>query len=153
MNRRIAWRVAAALALALAACDKPEPGPAVAVERGWMRAPVPGAVMTAAYLEIVNDGDDELVIDGASSPQFGSVTMHATRMVDGRMTMRPIESLSIAPGRRATLAPGGDHVMLGDARVRLEGLEAIELTLTNSGAPVLTVTLPVAKTSPWEAAP
>lgn len=148
MNRRVA--LLAAAALALAGCTERAAGPTVVVERGWMRAPVPGAAMTAAYFEIVNRGESAIVIDGASSPQFGSVTLHATRMVDGRMTMRPIESLTIEPGQRATLAPGADHVMLGDARVPLAGLESIELTLTSAGAPVLSVTLPVAKTSPWD---
>ncbi len=151
MRRRIAWLAAAALAVT--ACSEREAGPNVVVERGWMRAPVPGAAMTAAYFEVVNNGDSAIVIDGASSPQFGSVTLHATRMVDGRMTMRPIESLTVAPGQRATLAPGADHVMLGNARVALEGLESIELTLTSAGNPMLSVTLPVAKTSPWEDAP
>lgn len=149
------WRIAlvAAATLALAACAERESGPTVSVERGWMRAPVPGATMTAAYLEIVNRGETAIVIDGASSLQFGSVTLHATRMVDGRMTMRPIESLTVAPGQSATLAPGADHVMLGDARVPLTGLETIELTLTSGGAPILSATLPVAKTSPWEDTP
>ncbi len=151
MKRHIAWLAAAALALA--ACSERETGPTVVVERGWMRAPVPGAAMTAAYFEVVNRGDSAIVIDGASSPQFGNVTLHTTRMVNGRMQMRPIESLTIEPGQRATLAPGADHVMLGDARVPVDGLETIELTLTSAGNPMLSVTLPVAKTSPWEDTP
>lgn len=150
MRRRIAWLAAAALALA--ACSERDTGPTVVVERGWMRAPVPGAMMTAAYFEVVNRGDTAIVIDGASSPQFGNVTLHATRMVDGRMTMRPIEALTIEPGQRATLAPGADHVMLGGARVPVEALETIELTLTSAGTPVISVTLPVAKSSPWDTA-
>lgn len=151
MNLRVV--VLAVATLGFAACAKGGPGPAVSVERGWMRAPVPGAAMTAAYFDIVNGGEAAIVIDGVSSPQFGSVTLHSTRMIDGRMIMRPMASLTVEPGQRASLAPGADHVMLGDARVPLDGLETIELTLTSAGAPVLSVTLPVARTSPWEDAP
>ncbi|MEM9058267.1 MAG: copper chaperone PCu(A)C, partial [Pseudomonadota bacterium] len=136
----------ALLALALlAGCSKNDAGPAVTVERGWMRAPAPGAMMSAAYLEVVNNSGDPIVIDGVSSPQFGDASLHTTQMNEGRMQMRPIESLTIAPGGRAVLAPGADHIMLGDPRAALEGVAFIELTLTNSGTPVVTVEVPVSR--------
>ncbi|MEO0616428.1 MAG: copper chaperone PCu(A)C [Pseudomonadota bacterium] len=150
MGRVFVAMLAAAL---LAGCSKTEAGPAVTVERGWMRAPAPGAMMSAAYLEVVNRGDDTLVIDGVSSPQFGDASLHTTQMNDGRMQMRPIESLTIAPGGRAVLAPGADHIMLGDPRAALEGVAFIELTLTNAGTPIVTVEVPVARTDPWADTP
>ncbi|MEO1595457.1 MAG: copper chaperone PCu(A)C [Pseudomonadota bacterium] len=150
MGRVFVAMLAAAL---LAGCSKTEAGPAVTVERGWMRAPAPGAMMSAAYLEVVNRGDDTLVIDGVSSPQFGDASLHTTQMNDGRMQMRPIESLTIAPGGRAVLAPGADHIMLGDPRAALEGVAFVELTLTNAGTPIVTVEVPVARTDPWADTP
>ena len=137
----------------IAGCTDKAAGPAVTVERGWMRAPAPGAMMSAAYLEVVNNSSESVVIDGVSSPQFGDASLHTTQMNDGRMQMRPIESLTIAPGRRAVLAPGADHIMLGDPRAALEGIEFIELTLTNAGTPVVTVEVPVARTNPWADSP
>ncbi|MEL6949750.1 MAG: copper chaperone PCu(A)C [Pseudomonadota bacterium] len=151
MIRQVATALAA-LAL-LAGCSGKDTGPAVTVERGWMRAPAPGAIMSAAYLEVVNNGGDAIVIDGVSSPQFGDASLHTTQMNEGRMQMRPIESLTVAPGRRAILAPGADHIMLGDPRAALEGVEFIELTLTNAGTPIVTVEVPVARSNPWADAP
>ncbi|MEL6447045.1 MAG: copper chaperone PCu(A)C [Pseudomonadota bacterium] len=149
---RKATIVLAALAL-LGGCSGNDAGPAVTVERGWMRAPAPGAMMSAAYLEVVNNSGDPIVIDGVSSPQFGDASLHTTQMSEGRMQMRPIESLTVAPGRRAVLAPGADHIMLGDPRATLEGVELIELTLTNAGTPVVTVEVPVARSNPWADTP
>ena len=149
-GRLIAALLTAAL---LVGCSKTEDGPAVTVERGWMRAPAPGAMMSAAYLEVVNNSGEPVVIDGVSSPQFGDASLHTTQMNDGRMQMRPIESLTVAPGSRAVLAPGADHIMLGDPRATLEGVEFIELTLTNAGTPVITVEVPVSRRNPWAASP
>ena len=102
---------------------------------------------------MVNNSSDAVVIDGVSSPQFGDASLHTTQMSDGRMQMRPIESLTIAPGRRAVLAPGADHIMLGDPRAALEDVELIELTLTNAGTPIVTVEIPVARSNPWADTP
>lgn len=145
--------ILAAGLVALAACSAPGDGPAVTVEHGWMRAPVPGSAMTAAYLEVVNHTDEELVIDGGSSPQFGDVSLHTMRMVDGVMQMRPMTALRVAPGQRVALAPGGDHIMLGKPRVALDSIASIELTLTRAGDPLVTVALPVSRSDPRATAP
>lgn len=113
-----------------------------------MRAPVPGSAMTAAYLDVVNNTDEELVIDGGSSPQFGDVSLHTMRMDDGVMQMRPMAALRVAPGERVALAPGGNHIMLGEPRVALDGIASIELTLTRAGDPLVTVALPVSRSDP-----
>ena len=148
MSVRVALIVAAAVALS--GCPRADDGPAVIVERGWVRAPVPGTSMTAAYLTIENRSDRPIVIDGATSSEFADVTLHSTQMVDGRMQMRPIEGLTVPAGTRAVLAPGGDHLMLAGPRLAPESLQTLSLTLSENGAPLVTVTLPVSRSDPWE---
>ena len=40
--------------------------------------------------------------------------MHETETTDGVSRMRPLPSLTVAPGQTVTLAPGGKHLMLFD---------------------------------------
>ena len=53
-----------------------------------------------------------VTIVGASSPAFGEVSLHETRIVDGVSRMRALPELRIAPGDSAVLKPGGMHLML-----------------------------------------
>ena len=136
------------LATLLTACGDAQ-APTLNVERGWMRAPLPGAPMTAAYFTITNSGDTPVTIDSISSPQYGRVMLHTTREVDGTMQMRPMTALVVPAQGSATLEPGGDHLMLGEPRVTGDALESIELILSSGDAPVLSVTVPVSRTNPW----
>ena len=141
--------VVAALA-AFAGCTGTDRGPAIVIERGWVRAPVPGATMTAAYLTVENRSGEPVVIDAATSPEFADVTLHSVRIVDGDVQMRPIDGLTVPAGGSITLSPGGDHLMLAGPRVSLESIASVSLTLRAGDAPLVTVTLPVSRTSPWE---
>ena len=82
------------------------------VERAWIRAAPPGATMLAGYGVLHNAGDAPVVVHGASSPDFGSVSLHETIEVDSVDRMQPIEQIEVAPGASVTFAPGGKHFML-----------------------------------------
>ncbi|HSX62875.1 MAG TPA: copper chaperone PCu(A)C [Tahibacter sp.] len=84
----------------------------LAIEDAWIRAAPPGAAMLAGYATLRNAGDAPLVVRGARSDAFGSVSMHATRIEDGVARMREIEAITLAPGERVVLEPGGRHLML-----------------------------------------
>lgn len=82
------------------------------VERAWIRTAPPAATMLAGYAVLHNSGDAPVIVHGASSPDFGAVSIHETIEVDGVERMQAIEQVEVAPGATVTFAPGGKHFML-----------------------------------------
>lgn len=82
------------------------------VERAWIRTAPPGAAMLAGYAVLHNSGDTPVIVHGASSPDFGAVSIHETVEVDGVERMQHVEQIEVAPDATVTLAPGGRHFML-----------------------------------------
>ncbi|HXY75349.1 MAG TPA: copper chaperone PCu(A)C [Steroidobacteraceae bacterium] len=103
--------LAAGLSLHCAAAANAAPAAALAVLDAWIRA-VPGTDVAAAYLTLRNNGREPLVIVGVRSPIAPHAMIHETQTLNGQSTMRPRETLRIAPGETVTFAPGGLHVML-----------------------------------------
>ncbi len=68
--------------------------------------------MRAGYLELVNDGKGNIVLDAVASPAFGAAEIHEMRDVDGVARMRRLSRLDLPPGERVRLKPGGIHLML-----------------------------------------
>ena len=90
------------------------------IERAWIRAAPPGAMMLAGYATLRNDGDAVLAIVSADSPDFGSVSVHESVAENGVEKMRLLPRLEIAPGASVALAPGGRHLMLMQPRRELK---------------------------------
>ncbi len=82
------------------------------VMEGWVRMPPNKMPMMAGFGRIVNRCTTPATIISASSPSFGSVELHETRVVDGVSRMRPVPQLRLAPDGTAVLKPGGMHLML-----------------------------------------
>jgi len=82
------------------------------IENAWVRALPPFQRTTAAYLTVVNRGDEAVAVVGASCELAEKVEIHTTREVDGLMRMEQLQGLALAPGERLELAPGGTHLML-----------------------------------------
>ena len=104
-------RTCAAL-LALLACTACARDCAPRVSDGWIRL-LPGAMrMQAGYARIDNACPTPAVVVSASSPSYGSISVHESRLVNGMERMRPVPELRIAPDSAAVLKPGGLHLML-----------------------------------------
>lgn len=118
------------VAVALPACAR-EQACAPRVREGWIRLLPGGMPMHAGFGRIENPCAMPVTITGASSPAYGSVDLHESRVVDGINRMRAVPALRIAPDGAAVLKPGGLHLMLMDPRAPLgEGSRvAIEFTL------------------------
>lgn len=102
----------------------------IAVEQAWARA-TPGAVRTgAAYLTLVNKGKEPDRLLSTSTPVADSASLHEMKMEKGIMKMRPLSSVTIAPGQSLALKPGGDHLMLEGLKHPLKEGEHFPLTLT-----------------------
>ncbi len=161
-TRRLVPAAALALSLgaALAACGDEEPtgstesaSAATAEQAGsvtvgdpWVRATV-GAEdtsMSAAFMTIDNDGEQDVTLVGASTEVAGMVELHEMSMVDGAMAMRAMtDGLVVEAGRGKVLEPGGYHVMLMDLQGELAAGDEVELTLEFSDGSEESLTAPV----------
>jgi periplasmic copper chaperone A len=115
------------LAVVVAACSddaaaEPE------VNDPWARPGTEGD-NSAAYMEITNDGDEDIVLTGASSDVANVVEVHESGMEDGMMQMQEIPELVIEPGDTVALEPGGFHVMMMNLQQDLEPDDTFDLTL------------------------
>jgi hypothetical protein len=118
----------------------------IKVDQVWARA-TPGAAKTAAiYLTVTNTGTTPDTLEGtASTPAAEHADLHEMKMANGVMEMRPLKSLTIAPGKSVTLAPNGYHIMLTGLKAPLKEGQSVPLTLTFEHAGTQQVTASVAK--------
>jgi len=115
---------AAALALAIPAAAFAD----VTIDAPWIRGVVPGQSVTGAFMTIRSTEATSLI--GVHSPAASEVGLHRTAMVDGMMSMEPVESLAVPAHGSVQLAPGGLHVMLVGLRTPLRAGQKVPLTLT-----------------------
>ncbi|MFT4179333.1 MAG: copper chaperone PCu(A)C [Thermomonas sp.] len=82
------------------------------VKDGWIRLMPGGMPMQAGFGRIDNRCPMPATIVSASSPTYGSVELHESKVVAGVNRMREVPELRIAPDSAAVLQPGGLHLML-----------------------------------------
>jgi hypothetical protein len=118
----------------------------IKVDQVWARA-TPGTAKTGAiYLTITNTGATPDTFEGtASTPVADHADLHEEKMANGVMEMRPVKSLTIAPGKSVTLEPNGYHIMLTGLKGPLKEGQTVPLTLTFDHAGKQQVTASVAK--------
>lgn len=122
------------------------PGTVLTVEDPWVRATsgTDDPSMTAAFMVLDNEGEEEVVVTGASSPVAPMVQLHETTMVDGASVMREIDGgIALPPGRGQLLQPGGTHVMLMGLTDELAAGDEVELVLELGDGSSVEVTAPV----------
>jgi copper(I)-binding protein len=90
------------------------------VKDGWIRLLPVDMPMMAGFGRIENACAAPVTIVAASSPFFGEVSLHETRIVDGVSRMRAVPELRIAPSGAAVLKPGGLHLMLMSPTAKLK---------------------------------
>ena len=101
----------------------------VSVSDAWVRVAT-GDGPLAGYLVIHNNSDKPLLLRGASSPDFGHVMLHQSRVEGGQATMQAVsEGVRIAPGAKLALQPGGYHLMLMHRRRALAPGDNVEIEL------------------------
>ena len=131
------------------ACSDTPRVDSLTVSRAWTRPTPETATVAAVYFSVVSPVNDELV--SVSTPVASEAIVHTTEGDSshsggghhgggGGMTMHG-STLTVEPGKTATLSPGGMHIMLEGLRQPLNEGEVfdLELTFKNGG----TVTTPV----------
>jgi copper(I)-binding protein len=119
----------AASAPAKTSAAAPAAKPAVAIADAWVREAPPGARALGGYMTVTNRGKKPLTLKGVSSPLFGSVEMHTIVQEEGRMRMKQVMELAIAPGASLQLKPGDKHLMLMQPKQTFKAGQTIALTL------------------------
>ena len=107
------------------------------VRDGWIRLLPGGMPMHAGFGRIENACAMPATITGASSPAYGSVELHETRVVEGVSRMRPVPELRLAPGDAAVLKPGGLHLMLMQPHAPLKAGSKVAVEFRLKGGGVL----------------
>ena len=82
------------------------------VEEGYVRKPIPGRSMSAAFMTIRNAGTESFILTSATLEGAGSVEIHTHNHDEGVMRMRQLHELEINAGEAVTLEPGGLHLMI-----------------------------------------
>lgn len=108
------------------------------VEHAWIRW-LPANLPSAGYATLVNNGDRTLRLAGASSPDYGSVMLHRSRLAEGDSTMEMVDHLDVPAHGSVKLAPGGYHLMLSHARHPIKPGDKVPMTLRFADGSVLQV--------------
>ena len=123
------------LLLAFGVAAHASAGGGLVVEHAWIRAAPPGAAMLAGYATLKNAGDAPVVVTGASSADFGDVSLHESFSENGVERMRPLGDVVVAPGASVAFAPGGKHFMLMDGKRELRVGDAVKIHISTKSGP------------------
>lgn len=85
----------------------------VQISSPWARASVGSMRPTAAYLTVVNTGEQMVTITGVVSEIAGRSSIHETSVsAEGVGTMKPVKEVHLSPGGTLEFKPGSYHIML-----------------------------------------
>ena len=90
---------------------------------------VPGRP-AAGYFVLTPGPDASGNVTSVAVGHFARAEFHQSKLEGGVMTMGPIDSLPLVPGKPIVFAPGGFHVMLFDGDGLLKPGDRTEITLT-----------------------
>ena len=91
---------------------------------------IPGMQTTAAYFELVNNTNEAVILESASSDIANRVELHEHKMHEGLMRMRQVqEGISIGAGETIRFEPGGYHIMLMNLEESVKEGATITITL------------------------
>ena len=123
--------LASGLAL-LAATSGHAQADAPKITDAWVKSTVPGATVSAAYMQIQSASTIRLV--KAETPAAGLVELHNMSMKDGAMEMKAMDAVEVPAGKSVTLKPGGMHVMMMKLKQPIKAGDKVPLILTFEGA-------------------
>ena len=109
----------------------------------YARATPPGARSGGIYLVVENGGKQADRLIGATSPAARIAEIHEMKMEGNLMRMRPVAGVDVPAGGKATLSPGGYHVMLSELQAPLVAGTTVPLTLRFEKAGAIDVTVDV----------
>jgi len=118
-------------------------GAALNVLDAWVRVPPPGTDLAAVYFTVRNVSPHTVTIEGAEAAVAGMAMLHESRISNGKLEMRMLDTVVIAPEQSVLFAPNGRHLMLHGLNRKLVVGEKlpIVLLLTGGGKIAFTATV------------
>ena len=117
-----------AVLLAGTAAHPGAPSTDIQVKNAWIRW-LPANVPGGGYMTLINTGSAARVLTGASSPDYGEISIHQTRIRMGLNDMARVESVELKPLIPVRFAEGGYHLMLMQPRRSLQPGDRVLITL------------------------
>lgn len=123
--------------------ETPSGEPNLLINGAWAPPPPGGVNQAAVYVTIENVGQGSDRLIGAETPVAARAMLHGHAMSDDIARMEERHAIEIPARRGATLAPGGDHIMLVNLTRPLTEGERFPLTLTFERAGSVDITVSV----------
>jgi copper(I)-binding protein len=120
---------------------EPSASSQIQISNARVREPIPGRMMSAAFLTLKNTAKHTRKLVSVSAEWAGLIEIHTHLHEDGVMKMRQINSLEIPGGESVVLEPGGLHLMLFKLQLPLEDTLPMELCFSNGECIETTATL------------
>lgn len=115
----------------------------IAIHDAWINQTPPGTDVTAGYFQIENSAATDIKLENVSSPDFDSVAMHRTAVIDGIARMSQQDSVTIPAHASLAFKPGDYHLMLFKPRKQFTAGDTVSLTFQFSDATIIHVTTTV----------
>ena len=120
------------------------------VHGAWVRATPPVSHMSAAYLTLINHGDQEDQLLSVETELAKVVEIHNVKKSDGMMSMFPVPFVPVSAGGEENLKPGSYHIMLINLNQTPKLGEKYELFLQFKHAGIVKVTAVVREGRPMK---
>ncbi len=130
---------------ALVSCTAVFASDHIMVSDPYVRAVPPGQPNSAAFMTLMNHGDQARSLVAAKSPAAKVVELHTHTMEEGMMKMRRVDKIDIPAQGSTVLEPGGLHVMLIDLTQDLKEGDKVAVTLVFANGEEQQVEAPVRK--------
>ncbi len=133
-------RAAAGLAVLIAS---PALAGDILAMHAFSRATAPKAPNGAAFMVLMNQGNEDLAVVAASSDVAERVELHTHLKEDGVMKMRQVPQIDVPAGGEVVLQPGSYHVMFLGLHAPLKQGESFEVRLELQNGETVTVDVPI----------
>lgn len=127
---------ALALSFGIAAAARAAGPNAISVKDAWVRW-LPNNLPAAGYATLVNASDKPVDLVDISSNDYGDAMLHQTVSNGSSQKMVMVDKLTVPAHGQASIAPGGYHVMLEDAKHKVAPGDTVHLKLKFSDGETL----------------
>lgn len=115
----------------------------VSVTDAYIRGLPPGQTVTAAFMTLNNHLEQDCKLVTVTSPIASSAEIHQHSHSDGKMSMRPMDSLVVPAGGKVSLVPGGYHLMMFGLENSLKEGEEHSINLSFENCESVSIMVPV----------
>lgn len=98
--------------LAILALAVPAAAAELTVHNARINELLPGRNQTAAYCDMTNHGNLDVVVIGATSDAAGAIELHRNFIDGGVSRMERLQEVAVPAGETVRFGPGGLHLML-----------------------------------------